>query len=123
MTISHLLGEIKAVVARWEGVPVVGTAVTDVVDIGEAAVNYIKTNGLADLYKIATAALLADTTGGWSALITTVETQGAAAGISIAKGAGAVALATAQADLIAAGKLMPPAAQAIIAPVSEPPAA
>jgi hypothetical protein len=93
--------------------PEIKTAENDVKAIGSSALNYIETNGLKDLYTIAMS-VLAGTAAGtpWATTMATVVTQGEAAGIAIAKGAESVVLAQAQADMIAAGQLLPPVASA-----------
>lgn len=104
--------------------PAEAVVVSDAEAIGDAAFNYIKTNGLADLYKIATAALLGAVTGTpWATIATSVVSQGEAAGITIAKGAESIVLASAQADLIAAGQLVAPTTGTVVAPVAAAPAA
>lgn len=108
---SAFIGDVDAFFAKIkaEFAPVAGIAVSDAEAIGDAAFNYIKTNGLADLYKIATAALLGAATGApWATTLATVVSQGESAGVAIAKGAEAVVLAQAQADLMAAGSLVTP---------------
>jgi hypothetical protein len=110
--------EIEAVVAdvktelteiKTELTPEIKTAENDAKAIGSAALSYIQTNGLTDLYAIATSVLTSIASGtAWSTVLSTVVTQGEAAGITIAKGAESVVVAQAQADLIAAGTLAAP---------------
>lgn len=89
--------------------PEIKIAENDAKAIGSSAVNYIKANGLSDLYQIATTVLtsIAAATP-WTTVLSTVVSQGEAAGIAIAKGAEVVVVGQAQADLIAAGTLLPP---------------
>jgi hypothetical protein len=115
MSLAHLIAEIESVVTKWKAVPVVGTVVEDVEAAGQSALAYIKANALTDAYKIATAALLGAATGTpWATLAATVVAQVEAAGIAIAKGAETIVLAQAQADLIAAGKLVAPSTGAVV---------
>jgi hypothetical protein len=110
---AAIIAEIKSLFAKLESAvtPAAETAETDVIAIGQSALGYIKTNGLTDLYKIAMSVLAGAATGTpWTTTLATVVTQGEAAGISIAKGAEAVVVAQAQADMIAAGTLLPPVA-------------
>ena len=66
-----LLAKLKAEFAPAEAV-----VVSDAEAIGDAAFNYIKTNGLADLYKIATAALLGAATGtSWATIAASVVSR------------------------------------------------
>lgn len=105
---AEAFAELKKAFAPAEKVIVV-----DVNAIGAATLDFIKTNGLVDLYKIAMAALIAVATGTpWATMLATVMAQGEAAGIQLVKGAEAIVLAQAQADLIAAGQIAPPVAAA-----------
>lgn len=116
-----LIAEIKALVAKFEGNPVVKEVVTDIEDIGASSLNFIKTQGLADLYQIALAALAGAATGTpWAQIGATVIVQGEQAGIQIVKGAEAIVLAQAQADLIAQGKLASPTTGSIVSPNATP---
>lgn len=117
----HIIEELKALLAKFEGeaAPVVETVETDAEAIGMAAIGYIKTQGLQELYTIAKAALLGLAAGTpWGAVLAGVVTEGEAAGITIVKGAEAIVLAQAQADLIASGQLAAPVAN--IAPAEVP---
>lgn len=101
--------------------PEIKTVENDAKAIGASALAYIENNGLTALYSIATAALTGaaiDTS--FATILSTVVTQGEAAGITIAKGAEAVVVAQAQADLVAAGTLVSPSTGAVIAPVAAP---
>jgi hypothetical protein len=105
----------EAELAKLKASSEVQTVESDVESIGSSALTYIKTNGLTDLYQIAIAALAGAATGTpWATISATVVSQGEAAGISIAKGAETIVLAQAQADLIAAGKLVAPSTGAIV---------
>lgn len=89
--------------------PEIKTAENDAKAIGASALAYIETNGLKDLYAIATGVLTSIATDTpWGSVLATVVTQGEAAGIAIAKGAESVVVAQAQADLIAAGTITAP---------------
>lgn len=104
--IETLLGKLKAAVT-----PAVETAEADVVSAGKATLDYIKTNGLQDLYQLALTAVAAAVPGAsWTAVLASIEAQAVADGKQLASGATAVVAAQAQADLIAAGKLLAPAA-------------
>ena len=95
--------------------PVVETVETDAEAIGVSALNFIKTQGLQDLYNIAMSVLTGVATGTpWATVAATVVTQGETAGITIAKGAESIVLAQAQADLIAAGKLVAPSTGTVV---------
>lgn len=117
----HIIEELKALLAKFEGeaAPVVEAVEVDAEVIGKAAIDYIKAQGLQELYTIAKAALLGLATGTpWGAVLAGIVTEGEAAGITIAKGAEAIVLAQAQADLIASGHLAAPVANII--PVEAP---
>jgi len=111
MSLKHLIAEIESVVAKWKTVPVVGTVVTDVEEAGAATISYVKAHGLQDLYQLAIIAVSALAPGAsWAAMLASLEAQALADGKQLVKGATAVVAAQAQADLIAAGKLLPPVA-------------
>lgn len=96
--------------------PEIKTAENDVKAIGASALSYIESNGLTDLYTIAMSVLTGAAAGTpYTTVLASVVTQGEAAGISIAKGAEAVVVAQAQADLIAAGTLVSPSTGTVIA--------
>ncbi len=122
--ITTLENDISALFSKAKESTVVQTVETDAVAIGTATLNFIKTNGLTDLYNIALAALTGAATGTpWATIGATVVTQGEAAGISIAKGAESIVLAQAQADLIAAGTIVAPTSGTVVvaAPVAAAP--
>ena len=109
--------------AKLKASSAVQTVESDVESIGSSALAYIKTNGLTDLYQIAIAALTGAATGTpWTTIGATVVSQGETAGITIAKGAETIVLAQAQADLIAAGKLVAPSTGAVVTSVAATPA-
>lgn len=113
MSIHDLFEELKADVSKlynkFQDNTVVHTVEVDAKAIGASALDYIEKQGLTALYNIATAALQGAVTGTtWAMIGATVVAQGEAAGIAIAKGAESIVLAQAQADLIAAGKLISP---------------
>lgn len=113
MSLQHFIAELKSLVTKWEGEPVIGTVITDVVNAGEAAASYVKANGLQDLYQLALIAVAALAPGAsWEGMLVALEAQALADGKTLVKGATAVVSAQAQADLIAAGKLLPPALSA-----------
>lgn len=112
---SKIVDELKAIIAKIEGNSEVQTAETEAEALGSSAWKYIKTNGLQDLVAIAKSALLGAATGtSYTAILATVVSEGEAAGISIAKGAEAIVVAGAQADLIAAGQLVSPSTTALV---------
>jgi hypothetical protein len=125
MTMSNaIITYLKAELAKFESNPDVETVETDAKAIGVSALNYIKSNGLTDLYNIALAALTSAATGtSFAAVAATVVSQGEAAGITIAKGAESVVLAQAQADLVAQGAIVAPTTGAIVASAPTPAAA
>ena len=93
--------------------PALSVAETDAKAIGDSALTYIKTNGLQDLYQIALTVVGAAVPGAsWASTLASIETQAVAAGKLLVSGATAVVAAQAQADLIAAGTLLPPASTA-----------
>lgn len=102
--IETLFDKLKTALA-----PAEATAVADIETIGKSALDYIKTNGLQDLYQLALVAVSAMVPGAsWSATLASIEAQAIADGKQLVQGATAVVAAQAQADLIAAGKLLPP---------------
>lgn len=109
---------LKAELAKFEGAatPAVAVIETDVEEIGSAALNYIKTNGLQDLYQIALILVGAALPGAsWTGTVAAIEAQAVTDGKQLITGATSVVAAQAQADLIAAGKLLPPVASAPVA--------
>jgi phage host-nuclease inhibitor protein Gam len=120
---NAVIAELESVVAKIkaEFTPQIKTAENDLKAIGASALSYIESNGLTALYSIATAALSGAATGTpFTSILADVVTQGEAAGITIAKGAEAVVVAQAQADLVAAGSLASPSTGVVIAPVVAP---
>lgn len=112
---NHIIDEIKAGIAKLEAelAPAAETAEADAKAIGSAAFNYIKTNGLQDLYQIAMTIVGAAVSGTpWGTTLASITAQAVTDGKQIEQGAVAVVAAQAQADLIAAGSLLPPAAAA-----------
>lgn len=106
-----ILDDAKALVAKIESEfsPAVTVAETDLKDIGTTTLNYIKTNGLQDVYQIALTVVGAMAPGAsWTAALASIESQAVAAGKTLIKGASAIVASIAQSDLIAAGKLLPP---------------
>lgn len=97
--------------------PIEQEVIADVKAIGGAAITYIETNGLQAAYDIAKALLAGAATGTpWATLGATLLAQLEAAGISIAKGAEAIILGQAQADLIATGSLISPTSGTVVTP-------
>lgn len=119
--ITALENDISALFTKAKESAVVQTVETDAKAIGESALTFIKTQGLADLYKIALAALAGAATGTpWATIGAAVVSQGEAAGITIAKGAESIVLAQAQADLIAAGSIIAPTSGEVVASLPAP---
>lgn len=109
MSIEHFFGELKSLIIKWEATPVIGPVVADAVAIESVAWTYLKANGLQDLYQIALLVVGAALPGAsWVGTVAAVEAQAVADGKALITGAASVAAAQAQADLIAAGKLLPP---------------
>lgn len=122
-TVKEALESIKEaaidLLHKIEGNPVVQTVVADAKDVESVSWNWLKTNGLQDLYQIALALVGAAVPGtNWTTILANIEAQAIADGKQLVAGASAVAAAQAQADLIAAGKLLPPVANAQTAEVA-----
>lgn len=93
--------------------PAAAAVETDVKEAGSEAWNLIKTQGLQDVYTIAENTLLAAIAGApWTGTLAAIETAAVAAGKTLGKEVIASIGAAAQADLLAAGKLLPPVAPA-----------
>lgn len=108
---SEVITWLKAELAKFEGSTAVQTVETDAKEVESASWNLIKTQGLQDVYQIAETELLAAIAGTpWTAVLTGIETAAIAAGKALGKEVIASIGAQAQADLIAAGKLLAPAA-------------
>ncbi len=87
----------------------VKTATADAENIGGAGWAFIKTNGLHDLYQIALTLVAAAIPGAsWTGILASIEAQAVVDGKQLLQGYVAVVAATAQADLIASGKLAAP---------------
>lgn len=115
MTHGVIIDFLENLLTKAKSSDVTKTIETDVEAIGTAAFNFIKTNGLQDLYQIALSVLAGAATGTpWATIGATVVSQGEAASIAIAKGAESIVLAQAQADLIAQGKLIAPTSGAVV---------
>jgi hypothetical protein len=112
---NAIMTELDSVVAKIkaEFAPETAAVETDLKDIGTATLNYIKTNGLQDVYQIALTVVGAMVPGAsWTAALASIESQAVAAGKTLASGASAIVAGMAQTDLIAAGKLLAPVASA-----------
>jgi hypothetical protein len=91
--------------------PEIKTVENEAHEIVNDAVSYIKVNGLQDLEQIALTLVAAMVPGtSWGAVLTAVRTQAVTDGVKLLQGAEAIVAAKAQADLIAAGKLVAPTA-------------
>lgn len=100
---------------------VVQTVESDVSALALSGWNYIKTNGLTDVYQLALTLLTGAAAGtAWGTLMSTLVTQAEAAGKSLLAGAESIVLGQAQADLIAAGKLIAPSTGAVVAAAPTP---
>jgi hypothetical protein len=89
--------------------PAITVAKADLSAAGSATASYIKTNVLDDAYQIAVSVVGGAVVGQpWTTTLATIVTEVKAAGKTIVAGAEAILGAQAQADLIAAGKLLPP---------------
>ena len=103
--------KLKALIADIEGAPVTEAIVADVETAGTATLNYIKTNGLQDLYQIALTVVGAALPGAsWTGILASIEAQAVTDGKTLLAGSSAVVASLAQSDLIAAGKLLAPSA-------------
>lgn len=97
--------------AKFEGSDVTKIVEADIKAAGTATLNYIKTNGLQDLYQIALTVVAAAIPGAsWATTLASIETQAVTDGKQLIAGASAVVASQAQADLIAVGKLLAPVA-------------
>jgi hypothetical protein len=108
---NAIIADIKAGIAKLEAaLAPAETAVADDADaIGSATLNFIKTNGLQDLYQIAITVVGAMLPGAsWTAALASIESQAVAAGKQLVSGSTAIVAALAQADLLAAGKSLAP---------------
>jgi len=104
---------VEGLIKKVQNSDVTTTIEQDAKDLLSTGVSYIETNGLQDLYQIALTLVAAATPGSsWTAVIASIEAQAVADGKALLKGAGSIVAAQAQADLIAAGKLLPPVAAA-----------
>jgi hypothetical protein len=122
--ITDIEEDVDALVAKIKGSTAATVVVQDAEAIGSATLAYIKNNGLTDLYNIALAALTGAATGtSFATVAATVVTQGEAAGITIAKGAEALVLAQAQADLVAVGTIVSPTSGTTVVSAPAAPAA
>ncbi len=108
LDVEDFINKIKA-----EFQPEVKAVENDVKAAGSAALAYIEKNGLQDLYQIALTVVGAAATGTpWGTVLATVVSTAVTDGKAIEAGAVAVVTAQAQADLVAAGTLLPPVATA-----------
>lgn len=103
--IDQWIADFKAAIT-----PAVTVVEADAETIGKASLSFIKTQGLQDLYKLALTLVGSAVAGApWTATLAAITTAAVADGKEVAQGAVAVVAAQAQADLIAAGTLLPPA--------------
>jgi hypothetical protein len=113
--LTEIVDDAKALAEKVESAltPAAKVVETDAEAIGSATLNFIKANGLQDLYQIALTVVAAMVPGAsWTAALASIESQAVADGKQIVQGATAIVAGMAQTDLIAAGKLLPPTAAA-----------
>lgn len=111
-----IINWLEDVIDKIKTSPVTAVVEADVEQAATATVNYIKTNGLQDAYQIAMTVVAAALPGGtWTGVLASIEAQALAAGKALLSGSSAVLAAQAQADLIAAGKLIAPVATPVAA--------
>lgn len=116
--LTDIVNDFEAALSKLKGdaAPAVKVVENDAKAIGASALSYIKSNGLTDLYTIATGVLTTAMTGTpWATILASVVTKGEAAGITIAKGAEAIVVSQAQADMIAAFRLVSPSTGTTVA--------
>ena len=110
---NEIITWLKAELVKFEGeaAPAVAVVEADVEAAGSATFNYIKTNGLSDLYQAALAIVAGFATGTpWGVVLAAVEAQAVTDGKQLLDGASAIIAGQAQSDLIAVGKLIAPTA-------------
>lgn len=112
--LETIYADAKALVAKIEGSQIAQEAEKDVEAAGSATLNFIKTNGLQDLYQIALAVVSAMAGAPWAATLASIETQAVTDGKQLIAGATATVASLAQADLIAAGKMIAPTSSALV---------
>ena len=111
MTHGVIIDFLEGLLNKAKSSDVTKTVETDVEEAGSATWAYIKTNGLHDLYQIALTLVAAAVPGAsWTGVIASIEAQALSDGKQLASGSAAILAAQAQADLLAAGKLLPPVA-------------
>lgn len=118
----------NAIIAKLEAIiqdikddfkPEVKAVENDVKAIGAATLSYIETNALQDAYQIALTVVEAAVPGAsWGSILTNILALATADGKQIVKGAEAVVAAQAQADLIAAGKIIAPTTVPVTPPAA-----
>lgn len=119
MTHGVIIDFLESLITKAKSSDVTKTIETDVEVIGAATFNYIKTNGLQDLYQIALTVLTAAIPGAsWTGILASIEAQAITDGKQLITGASAVVASQAQADLIAAGKLLAPVSAPAAAPAA-----
>lgn len=107
MTLS-IITEIEALFDKLKASTPVQTIEADAKAIASSTINYVKTNGLQDVYELALDALPALIGQPWGAVLAKIEADAVAAGKTLISGASAIIASQAQADLLAAGKLLAP---------------
>lgn len=110
--ITEIEADAKALWLKISGNTAVKAVEADVEAIGTATVSYIKTNGLQDLYQLALGLLPTLVGAPWGATLAALEAKALEMGKVLLTGASAIVASQAQADLIAAGKLIAPVATA-----------
>lgn len=105
---EELEADVLALFAKAKASPIVATAITDIEEIGSATINYIKSNGLQAVYTLALDLLPILVGQSWGTVLAKLRTDAIAAGHVLIDGSEAIIASQAQADLIAAGKLLGP---------------
>jgi len=121
MTLA-IITDIENLLAKLKGSSAIQTVETDAKAIGSATLSFIETNGLQDAYQIALTVVSAALPGAsWTGVLASIETQALAAGKQLITGGSAILASMAQADLMAAGKLLPPVSAPIATPAPQAP--
>jgi len=106
--LSEIEADAEALLAKIKDNTIVETAVGDAKAIESASVSYLKANGLQDIYQLALDFLPALLGQPWGTVVAKVGTEAVAMGKTLTEGEKALIASQAQADLIAAGKLLTP---------------
>jgi hypothetical protein len=117
MNIHDIIADLEGMVASLKGAftPARKAIENDLKDLESKSIDYIKTNGLQDLYQLAATLLPALTGSPWGSVLAALEAKALELGKALVKGEAAIVAAQAQADLIAVGKLIAPVANTVAA--------